>query len=105
MNEIDDIPLRRRPKHQYSATLSHNWRNKFFTQLGVNARSGVLDNDSGSRTVPGFATVRISMSYKFNKNLELNVRGENILDKEYEEIARRSTSDAAAYAGFTYTFN
>ena len=105
VNEIDDIPLRRRPKHQYSATLSHNWRNKFFTQLGVNARSGVLDNDSGSRTVPGFATVRVSMSYKCNKNLELNVRGENILDKEYEEIARRSTSDASAYAGFTYTFN
>ena len=105
VNEIDDTPLRRRPKHQYSATLSHNWRNKLFTQLGINARSGVLDDDTETRTVPGFATVRVSMSYKFNKNLELNVRGENILDKEYEEIARRSTSDAAAYAGFTYTFN
>jgi vitamin B12 transporter len=105
VDETDDIPLRRRPKHQYSATLSHSWRNKLFTQLGVRARSGVLDNDSGSRTVPGFATVRISMSYKLNKSLELNARGENILDKEYEEVARRSTSDAAAYAGFTYTFN
>ena len=105
VDEIDDIPLSRRPKHQYSATLSHSWRNKLFTQLGVRARSGVLDNSSGSRTVPGFATLRASVSYKLNKNLELNARGENILDKEYEEIARRGTSDAAAYAGFTYTFN
>ena len=105
VDEIDDIPLRRRPKHQYSATLSHSWRNKFFTQLGVRARSGVLDNSSGSRTVPGFATVRIAMRYKVNKSLELNARGENILDKEYEEIARRGTSDGAVYGGFTYTFN
>lgn len=105
VDEIDDIPLSRRPKHQYSATLSHNWKNKLFTQLGVRARSGVLDLASGSRTVPGFATLRASVSYKLNKNLELNARGENILDKEYEEIARRGTSDAAAYAGFTYTFN
>jgi outer membrane cobalamin receptor len=37
--------------------------------------------------------------------LELNARGENILDKEYEEISRRGTSAAAGYAGFTYTFN
>ena len=105
VDETADIPLSRRPKHQYSATLSHNWRNKLFTQLGVRARSGVLDNSSGSRTVPGFATLRASMSYKLNKNLEINARGENILDKEYEEVARRGTSDAAAYAGFTYTFN
>ncbi len=105
VDTIDDIPLRRRPKHQYSATLSHNWRNKLFSQIGVRARSGVLDNASGSRTVPGFATLRASVSYKLNKNLELNARGENILDKEYEEVAQRGTSDAAAYAGFTYTFN
>ena len=105
VDAIDDIPLRRRPKHQYSATLSHNWKNKLFSQLGLTARSGVLDNSSGSMTVPGFATLRASISYKLNKNLELNARGENILDKEYEEVARRSTSDAAAYAGFTYTFN
>jgi vitamin B12 transporter len=105
VDEIADSPLIRRPKHQYSATLSHDWRNKFFTHLSVRARSGVLDNSSGSRTVPGFATVRIAVSYKLNKSFELNARGENILDKEYEEVARRGTSDAAAYAGFTYTFN
>lgn len=105
VNEIDDIPLSRRAKHQYSATLSHNWRNKLFTQLGVRARSGVLDNSTGSRTAPGFATLRASISYKLNKNLEINARGENILDKEYEEVVRRSTSDAAGYAGFTYIFN
>jgi len=105
VDEIDDIPLSRRPKHQYSAILSHNWKNKLFTRLSVRARSGVLDNSSGSRNVPGFATLRASASYKLNKNLEINARGENILDKEYEEIDKRGTSDAAAYAGFTYTFN
>ncbi|MEK9630141.1 MAG: TonB-dependent receptor [Nitrospinota bacterium] len=105
VDEIADAPLNRRPKHQYSATLSHTWNNKLFTQLGVRARSGVLDNTAGSRTVPGFATVRISMSYKINDHLELNARGENILDKEYEEIARRGTSDAAGYAGLRYNFN
>ncbi len=104
VDEIADIPLRRRPKNQYSATLSHSWRNKLFTQLGVRARSEVFDDSSGTRKAPGFATVRIAMSYKFNKNLELNARGENILDKEYEEVVRRGTSDAAVYAGFTYTF-
>ncbi len=105
VNSIADAPLRRRPKHQYSATVSHNWKNKFFSQLGVRARSGVLDNASGSRTVKGFVTLRASISYKLNKNLEINARGENILNKEYEEISRRGTSDAAAYAGFVYTFN
>lgn len=105
VDSIADIPLRRRPKHQYSATLSHDWQNRIFTQLSVRARSGVLDDASGSRTVPGFATLRAAISYKFNKNLELNARGENVLDKEYEEVSRRGTSAAAGYAGFTYTFN
>ena len=101
---IDDVPLRRRPKHQYSATLSHNWKNKLFTQLGLRARSGVLDNATGSRTVLGFATLRASMGYKINENLEINARGENILDKQYQEISRRGTAGASAYGGFTYTF-
>ena len=105
VDEIADRPLNRRPKHQYSAMLSHTWHNKLYTQLGVRARSGVLDNASGSRTVPGFITARISMSYKINDHLELNARGENILNKEYEEIARRGTSGAAGYAGLRYTFN
>jgi vitamin B12 transporter len=104
VDEIDDVPLSRRPKHQYSATLSHNWKNKLYTGLTIRARSGVLDNSSGSRTVPGFATIRAVISYQLNENLEISARGENILNKEYEEIARRGTSDAAGYAGFTYKF-
>ncbi len=105
VDEISDRPLNRRPKHQYSATLSHNWNNKIFTHLGLRARSGVLDDTTNSpRTVPGFATLRVAMSYKFNKNIEINARGENILDKEYEEISRRGTAGASAYGGFTYTF-
>lgn len=105
VDEIADVPLSRRPKHQYSATLSHNWQNKLFTQFGVRARSGVLDSSTVNRTVPGFATLRAAMNYKVNKSIEINGRVENILDKEYEEIARRGTSGVAAYAGFTYTFN
>ena len=105
INDINDIPLSRVAKHQYSATLSHSWKDKIFSQLGIRARSGVLDNSSGSRTVPGFATLRAAIRYKLNKSIEINVRGENLIDKEYEEIARRGTTDAAGYAGFTYKFN
>lgn len=105
VDEIDDIPLRRRPKHQYSVTMTHNWKNKLSTQLGLRARSSILNNSSGTQTLPGFATVRASLSYKINKNLKLTARGENILDQHYEEITKRGVSGAAGYAGFTYTFN
>ena len=54
--------------------------------------------------VGGRALVRAAVSYQINKSLKLTARGENLLDKDYEEPFRFGTAGISGYAGIVYTF-
>lgn len=97
-------PLRRIAKNKFTATLTHTWHDKLISLISVTGRSGVVDDSSATRTTQGYVIARAALRYKYNQNLELFTRGENLLDKTYSEVERRGTPGVAGYAGFTYTF-
>jgi len=43
--------------------------------------------------------VNAALSYKIDPRLELFVRGENLLDEDYEEVSGFNTRGLTAYAG------
>jgi len=90
--------LARRPRHTASVTLHHNWKQLLDWLVTVNYRSA---QDS----VGGRAIVRAAMSYRVTDRLKLTARGENLLDKEYEDVLLFGTPGISGYAGFEYSFN
>lgn len=101
LNEAEDesgAQLIRRAKNKFSASLHHSWRNKLDTTVGVFARG------SESEGTDAFTTVRAALTYKYNDRLKFTVRGENLLDEEYEEISTFGTPRISGYAGFVYNF-
>jgi vitamin B12 transporter len=94
-------PLQRRPRGIASGTLHHNWDNKLDSLVTVQYRSGMI---SGSGRVGGRTLVRAALSYKIDENWKLTARGENLLDKNYEESVGFGTAGISGYAGFAYTF-
>ncbi len=101
----DGGPLIRRAEHNFSANLTHIWKEKLETLVGVRTRSNTHSNSTGTNRTGGFTTMRAAVSYKVNKHLKLTARGENLFDKEYEENFGFGTAGVSGYAGFTWYFN
>jgi len=101
---VDDTnqPLQRRPRGVTTGTLHFVWDKKLDSLVTVQYRSGMI---SGSGRVGGRTLVRAALSYRINKNWKLTARGENLLDKNYEESVGFGTAGISGYAGFVYSFN
>ena len=97
--------LARRPRNTLSITLHHNWEDKVSSLISMSYRSK-MDSSSFSTgdVVGGRALLRAAISYQLNKNWQLTARGENLLDKKYEEPFRFGTAGISGYAGVVYTF-
>ena len=96
----DKSPLIRVPKHVFNASI--DYLNGPLTSLfGVYARSSVRDSSSD---IDGFATFRMALKYKLSQNFKITLRGENLLDKNYEEISGFETAGIAGYGGLIFNF-
>ena len=100
----ENRPLIRRAKHKFNATLTHVWKEKLDSLLNIYVRSRTTDTSLLKHT-GGYTTVRAALGYKLNDKLKLTLRGENLLDEEYEIVYPSGTPGISGYAGFTYTFN
>ncbi len=96
----DKAPLTRVPKHAFNASLDY-LDGPLNGLLAVYARSGIRD---GVFNTAGFATLRVALKYQVTENLKITARGENLLDKDYEEIPGFETPGIAGYGGFSYNF-
>ena len=105
VDDISNETLARRPRNTVSVTLHHNWEDKLSSLISMSYRSS-MDSSSFSTgdIVGGRALVRAAVSYQINKSLKLTARGENLLDKDYEEPFRFGTAGISGYAGIVYTF-
>jgi vitamin B12 transporter len=101
----DGEPLIRRAEHNFSANLTHVWKEKLETLLGIRVRSDTRSNSTGTNITRAFTTMRAAMSYKVNKHLKITARGENLFDEPYEENYGFGTAGVSGYAGFTWYFN
>lgn len=110
-NAVDDedgSTLDRRPKNIFSTSLHFNWNKKLDSTVTVNYRSALDQATIGTpfpSRVGGRTLVRAALSYQINKSLKLTARGENLLDKDYEEPFRFGTQGISGYGGFVYSFN
>jgi vitamin B12 transporter len=95
------LPRIRRPRYASASTLTF--------RFGENKASLALTVRTAAKTEDGFAQFRVpldsyavlDMSARWNLTpaVEIFLRGDNILDQQYEEVAGFATSDAAIYAG------
>lgn len=51
-----------------------------------------------------FGVMDINATYKFNENIELYARVENVLDEKYQEISDFNSADRGSYVGFRLNF-
>jgi vitamin B12 transporter len=93
----------RRPKHKFLADLSHSWNKKLNSLVGLYVRSSAIDT-TALRKTGGFTTIRAALSYQYNKNLKLTLRGENLFNEDYYEIDPFGNPGINGYGGFVYTF-
>ena len=98
-------PLQRRAEHNFTVSLSHAWKEKLKTLVGIRVRSDTRSNSTGTKIATAFTTVRAALSYKVNDHLKITARGENLFNEDYEEIFGFGTPGASGYAGFTWYFN
>jgi len=101
-DNTDGSILPRRPRHTFSATLHHTWKDQLDSLVTVNHRSKMVSGQGvvGERTI-----VRAALAYQINKNWKLTARGENLFDEDYEESFQFGAQGISGYAGFVYTFN
>jgi vitamin B12 transporter len=95
-------PLPRRPRGIATGTLHYIWNRMLDSLVTVHYRSGMT---SGSGRVGGRTLVRAVVSYQINQNWKLTARGENLLDKSYEESVGFGTAGISGYAGVIFSFN
>lgn len=101
-DDSDGSLLPRRPRHIFSATLAHTWKNKLDSLITVNHRSKM---ESGGGVVGERTVVRAALAYQLNKNWKLTARGENLFNEKYEESFQFGTAGISGYAGFVFNFN
>jgi len=101
-DDSDGSLLPRRPRHIFSATLAHTWKNKLDSLITVNHRSKM---ESGGGVVGERTVVRAALAYQLNKIWKLTARGENLFNEKYEESFQFGTAGISGYAGFVFNFN
>lgn len=102
--------LVRRAKNIASLNINYSFLND-----KANINLGVLFNGSqrdtpflgGTRTpvnLPSYTLINLNGNYRFDNNLQLYGRVENLLDKEYEEIFSYRGPELGVFAGIRYQY-
>ncbi|MEO0792554.1 MAG: TonB-dependent receptor [Pseudomonadota bacterium] len=101
-NDVDEI---RRPKHAGKVDLTAKFDDGRGTfNLAAIYNGEMADDNFGTFpatrvTLDEYVLVNAALSYKIDPRLELFVRGENLLDEDYEEVSGFNTRGLTAYAG------
>ena len=94
----DDQPRIRRPKQQANIGLQQSWlAQNLQTNLFVNHVRELFD--IGGQPLDNYSVVSVSANYQLNQALKFNVKIDNLLDREYQEVAGYNTSGLAVYIG------
>jgi vitamin B12 transporter len=95
------LPRIRRPRYMTATTLSLDFAEDR-GDLTITLRSAAKTEDGfSSFRVPldAYGAVDVSARWKLTPRVEAFVRGDNVLNEQYEEVSGFATSDAAIYAG------
>jgi len=103
-NEIEEI---RRPKFIASASITYIPSDDILISASLDHNGSQLDTGFSSFQnvkLDAFTLIGLYGSYKVNDNLRFYLRGENLLDEQYQEVIGYSSQGRKLYAGFQTSF-
>jgi len=103
-NETEEI---RRPDFIASATATWNATDALNLTASVDHNGSQLDTDFGTFTtvtLDAFTLVGAHASYDLNDFATLSIRGENLLDEDYQEVFGFASPGRAIYGGLNLSF-
>ena len=96
----DKKRLRRVPLHDVNVGATYKPVDVLSLNLNTSYVSGIEDNGD----LDDFVLVNAKAAYQYNDNLTFHVRGENLLDQDYERIKEYQTPGLSVYAGVSASF-
>lgn len=106
-SEQDDIEEIRRPDFIASATLSYRPIDALSLTASLDHNGSQLDTDFGTFqnvTLDAFTLIGLNAAYDIDDYFTLTLRGDNLLDEEYEEVFGYASPGRAVYAGLKANF-
>ncbi|KZL12539.1 Vitamin B12 transporter BtuB precursor [Pseudovibrio axinellae] len=92
--------LERVPLHDVNLGMAYKPIDVLALNLDASYVSGIEDEGE----LDAFLLVNVKASYQHNENLTFYVRGENLLDQDYERIDNYQTPGLSVYAGLSASF-
>ena len=105
-NRNTGVNLLRRPEQTLSLNIAREF-GAFDLAINLLAQNEHLDIDPvnfGGSTVGGFAVVNLIAGYRFNDELNLQLRIGNLLDKQYQIVDGFNTQDRTAQLSLNFLF-
>ena len=106
-SEQDDIEEIRRPEFIASATATWQATQDLSLTANLDHNGNQLDTDFATFstvTLDAFTLVGGNATYAINDFASLSLRGENLLDEEYEEVVGFSSPGRAVFGGLKLNF-
>jgi len=93
-----------RPKNKLAFDANYSFLKKANVNLGFVYVGTRYSNAANTRKLGSYTLVNLAGSYDVTQNLQLFGRIDNLLDREYEEVAGYGTPGIGAYAGVKVSF-
>ncbi|MBN2712871.1 MAG: TonB-dependent receptor [Planctomycetes bacterium] len=93
------------PEHTAYANLGWSFNeDRGHLNLGVNYVGSRFTNATNTEKLKNYTVVNVSSSYKLSDNWQIYGRVENLLDRQYEEVADYDTPGIGAFLGIKVSF-
>lgn len=93
----------RRPRQVFNVGLqSMLWDQRLRINADVRGSYNAIDNDGSD--LDDYEVLNVSATYFVMPQMEVYVRGENVMNADYQEVSHYNTSKAAVYGGVRYRF-
>ena len=102
-NKENHAQLERRPENKLNLNIKGRF-GKWDTHAGFSYVGHRTQGTAGNTLLKPYLLLDASCWYHLNKNLDLFIRGENILDKDYELIDHYQVKRFSIYYGFKAKF-
>jgi len=106
-SEQDDVEEIRRPDFIASATVTYRPVDAFSLTASLDHNGSQLDTDFGTFqnvTLDAYTLIGLNAAYDVDDHFTLTLRGDNLLDEDYQEVFGFASPGRAVYAGLKANF-
>ena len=103
-NDLEEI---RRPKFTASTSITYIPNDDILISTSLDHNGSQLDTDFSTFQnvrLDAFTLVGVNASYRVNDNFKFTLRGDNLLNEDYQEVVGYTSQGRKLYAGFQTNF-